>query len=451
MKRLGWGIGLGVATFLCMLASGCHSGHSKAPPQTSARSCTPFADVDHALYYRRRALCREFGRSVSSDAAEPSSEVPLPRDSAGIAAACERGDARACFWAADHKNRGLDVDVDGHVGRVTPDPRAGMALYRRSCSGGHDNGCLWLAGLLRDHAPREELLELMLQVCNGPRHELCLSIAPVIPPAERSSELASAISRARAGVEQSCRAGRAEACIVRASRAMNEGDPPASSKAWFMEGCRQGSAQACMKAELTANITDPVHELFERRCRSDDTCPGVKEELAALCSAGNVAACYVGVNACTQDESLPAELECHPRAPLACGPPQEPTTGPPSCIPRSMRGSLLIDEPAQGKPDGWRAFQRCANGHFQGYLLEHSGPEAASLEEVRAILERHRGSVRALGAHSVGFGAPGIVGMFEGNVRVEKVLREAKQYFANESESTCFGISLTHAARPVPL
>ncbi|HET7543936.1 MAG TPA: hypothetical protein VFK05_28890 [Polyangiaceae bacterium] len=449
-----------VARLLVVCAlSACHAAH--APEQgraSAARHCEPFADVDHLLYSRRAALCHELGAvpAGSSDAAPDSG---LPKDSPGVLRACEGGNATACFWAADHAARGFELGTDGRVlERKPPDPERGRELYRKSCELGDDNGCLWLAGQLRDARP-EELAPFLLALCSGERSAACTHAIYTLPPAQQPAELRLAVQRLKQRLEQQCLSGSGESCALRDELDEQE-QVAAKARRFRLEACRRGVAFACVAAHLPVETLDAVRELSEHACRSNADCPGLLAALHQACRAGNLAACYLTANACKSDELLPMAIECNPAPVARCAAPEEPKTLPPSCVPRHLRGGLLLDERARGIAEGWRVYQSCpewgsqrhADAQQRGYLFEHVGEVAASPEQMESLLETHRGALHVGSTYATGLSAGGPTGMIEGDVRIEKVLPQLKRGFSDVPSELCFSVQIdTWGSPPVLL
>jgi TPR repeat protein len=414
------------------------------------RRCDPFADVDHVLFAHREALCTELGRSLpSSTPLEASSTCGVrdaSADTASCLRACETGDADGCFWAGYRTQYGLDVAPDGSALFVEKDPESALGLYRRSCDGGHVFGCLLLVEALSKSERRAELVEVLTSLCESDRESACAKVALAIPAKEQSPALARAVAGAKTRLATACVAGRAEACD---SRALMEEDDRLRLP-WYFEACERGSAYACRSAQLPATALDEVNALVASACPKSG-CRGLFAALSEACVRGNAAACYLRANACTNDEAFPRAVRCAPRVARTCGPAEDPPGEPPSCLPRALRGRLLIDELAQGLKNGWRAYELCDGARNDGYLLEHAGPLAATPDAVSAILETHRGAVEAMGAHATGFGRAGVTGMIDGDVRLDLALRDAKRAFRDTPETSCFGVALmTYRSIPVP-
>jgi hypothetical protein len=449
-RRIRW-ILLGCA--LCACHSGRISEVSRAAP---ALRCEPFADVDHLLYYRRAALCRQLGEAVPVGAGPKPSE--LPKDSAGVLSACEAGNSTACFWAADQAARGLVVGADGElVERKPPDVGRGIELFRKSCAGDDDNGCLWLAGQLRDHRPAE-LAPFLLELCRGERSEACARSVYALEPARHGALLRSAVRNVKQRLEQACLAGSSESCSLREEMDGQEQVPNAQRR-WRLEACRRGAPYACVQQKLPQASLDAVRELSDEACATSADCPGLLARLRAACLAGNAAGCYLSANACKNDELLPDAVECNPVPVALCSAPEEPTTNPPSCLARSQRGALLLDERAYGVANGWRVYQSCpwngsasAKARQSGYLFEHAGEVMASSEQLHSILEQHRGALQVGQSIATGLGVAGPMATIEGDVRIEKVLPMLKRSFSDVPTDLCFGIQIeTWNAPPVAL
>jgi hypothetical protein len=153
-------------------------------------------------------------------------------------------------------------------------------------------------------------------------------------------------------------------------------------------------------------------------------------------------------------------VSCNPPPIPLCSAPQEPTTTPASCVPRRLRGALLLDERALGIADGWRVYQSCpvyegqsvANARQRGYLFEHAGTVAATPQQQYAVLEQHRAALHVVPTFGTGLSAAGPTATIEGDVRIEKVLPDLKRNFADVPSELCFAIQInTWSTPPVPL
>jgi TPR repeat protein len=436
--------------------AGCRHQGSAAVRSWPSRDCEPFADVDRILHDNRPALCQDLGRAVPAKgetaAAKSSSEQTDTSNTAAVEAGCAANDPVACFWAANWSDRGFQVEGPGKWTRIPKDRERAIRLFRRSCDGGYDDGCLWLAALLHDVGPRTEYLQLVTSICTGDRTNACASIAGGIPGAEQPPALAAGVARTRATLARSCLAGHAEDCMTRWR--MDSGDDAAAPQqiVWLTEACKHGSPDGCMQAKLAGSAIDEVRAIVARACGGGNPCRGLLGSLRQSCAAGNAAACYLTANACTRDEAIPHKIACHPPAPQRCGVAEEPPTAPASCLPRRIRGRLLVDEGAAGDVMRWRAYELCDQGKRVGYLLEHAGPKQASTQEVHDLLNRHRATLGALGANSSGFGAGGLTGFCQGEVRLDDVLPIAKIAFAEVPQDSCFGVALwTNVGRETDL